>query len=321
MTNMKNHIPGIHHVTAIASDPQRNLDFYTGILGLRLVKLTVNFDDPGTYHFYFGDEIGHPGTILTFFPWPGARRGRWGNGQAAVTSFSIPEGAIGYWQERLKRHGISIGERRKRFDEEALVFVDPDGLQLELVAHSEAQAEGAWEAGTVPAAYAIRGFHSVTLWQSAYKRTAALLTETLGFQLVGEQGQRLRFAAASDGPGTLVDVMHRPDGNPGWGGAGTVHHVAWRTRDDEEQLIWQQKIADLGLRVSPVMDRQYFHSIYFREPGGVLFEIATDPPGFTLDEAPGQLGQHLKLPPWLEPRRGEIEQTLPPLQRLEEPVP
>ncbi len=317
---MDRRLLGIHHITAIASDPQRNLDFYTGTLGLRLVKLTVNFDDPGTYHFYFGDELGRPGTILTFFPWVGARRGRVGNGQAAITSFSIPEGAMGYWQERLKSHGVSFGELRRRFDEEALVFVDPDGLQLELVTHSEAQARGAWEAGPVPAAYAIRGFHSVTLWESAYERTAALLTETLGFQLIGEQDQRFRFAAASDDPGNLVDVIHRPDGNPGWGGAGTVHHVAWRTRDDEEQLAWQQDIADLGLGVTSVKDRQYFRSIYFREPGGVLFEIATDPPGFTLDESPAQLGQGLKLPPWLEPRRTQIEQTLPKLHLAKERV-
>jgi glyoxalase family protein len=190
---------------------------------------------------------------------------------------------------------------------------------LELVAHS-AQARTHWQGGPVPSTYAIRGFNSVTLWEQDYARTAALLTETLGFHLVAENGRLFRFGAPSDGPGTLVDVLHRPDGSPGWGGAGTVHHVAWRTRDDEEQLAWQQEIADLGLRVSPVMDRQYFHSIYFREPGGVLFEIATDPPGFTLDESPEQLGQHLKLPPWLEPRRVEIEETLPPLQRLEEPV-
>jgi glyoxalase family protein len=312
--------PGIHHVTAIASDPQRNFDFYSDVLGLRLVKLTVNFDDPGTYHFYYGDEMGRPGTILTFFPWPGARRGRRGNGQVAVTSFSIPEGTIGYWQERLGRYGITIGQTAQRFDEEALSFVDPDGLHLQLVTQPDAHSWTPWEGGPVPSAYAIRGFHSVTLWEHDYERTAELLTTALGFRLIEEQGQRLRFAAASDDPGTVVDVVHRPDEAPGLGGAGTVHHVAWRTRDDEEQLAWRREIAELGLRVTPVMDRQYFHSIYFREPGGVLFEIATDPPGFSLDEAPEELGQHLKLPPWLESRRAEIEELLPELRLWREQV-
>jgi len=316
---MTREVSGIHHVTAIASDPQRNLDFYSDVLGLRLVKLTVNFDDPGTYHFYFGDEIGQPGTILTFFPWPGAQRGRRGNGQVTVTSFFIPEGAVGYWEERLKRHGMSIGELSRRFDEEALVFLDPDGMQLELVAHPGAGGNTSREGGTVPSEYAIRGFYGVTLWEQNVERTAELLTETLGFRLQGEAGQRLRFRAASDGPGALVDVIHRPQGEPGWGGAGTVHHVAWRTPNDEEQTAWQKEIAGRGFHVSPVMDRQYFHSIYFREPGGVLFEIATDPPGFTFDEPREGLGQGLKLPPWLEPQRSQIEEILPRL-RLPERV-
>ena len=306
-------------MTAIASDPQRNLDFYTEVLGLRLVKLTVNFDDPGTYHFYFGDEVGQPGTILTFFPWPGARRGRRGNGQVAVTSFSIPEGALGYWDERLRSYGVSVGEVGRRFDEETLVFLDPDGMQLELVARPSAGAATPWSGGTVEAEQAIRGFHSVTMWEENTEHTARLLTETLGFRLVREAGQRLRFQAASDGPGALVDVIHRPHGERGSGGAGTVHHVAWRTADDEEQLAWQQEIARLGLRVTQVMDRQYFRSIYFREPGGVLFEIATDPPGFTFDEPWERLGEELKLPPWLEPQRVQIAEILPQI-RLPETI-
>lgn len=310
---MKKEIPGIHHVTAIASDPQRNLDFYTTVLGLRLVKLTVNFDDPGTYHFYFGDEVGRPGTILTFFPWPVARRGRRGNGQVAVTSFSIPEGTPGYWGERLKEHGVSVGELNRRFDEEVLTFLDPDGMQLELVTHPGATAHAPWGGGPIPPEYAIRGFHSVALWARDHERTAELLRDTFGFRLLNEAGPRFRFQAASQGPGGLVDVIHRPNGEPGWGGAGTVHHVAWRTPDDAEQLAWQREISGLGLRVTPVMDRQYFHSIYFREPGGVLFEIATDPPGFTLDEPRARMGHALKLPPWLEPQRAEIEGMLPDL--------
>ena len=310
---MTREISGIHHVTAIASDPQRNLDFFTDVLGLRLVKLTVNFDDPSTYHFYFGDGTGRPGTILTFFPWPGARRGRHGNGQVAVTSFSIPEGSVGYWEERLKRHDISVGEPSRRFDEEALVFLDPDGMQLELVAHPGSGGNTPWVGGPVPSEYAIQGFYGVTMWEENVERTVTLLTETLGFHLQAEAGQRLRFKAASDGPGALVDVIHRPHGEPGRGGAGTVHHVAWRTPNDEEQTIWQAEIANRGYRVSQVMDRQYFHSIYFREPGGVLFEIATDPPGFTFDEPQDRLGQGLKLPPWLESQRNQIEEMLPRL--------
>lgn len=317
---MKNRIPGIHHVTAIASDPQRNVDFYTNVLGLRLVKLTVNFDDPGTYHLYYGDEIGRPGTILTFFPWPGARRGRRGNGQVAATSFSIPQGALGYWQERLKRYDVSVGEVQERFDETVLPVLDPDWLQIELVAHVGAESHAPWAGGPIPPEHAIRGFHSITLWEQDYERTSALLTETLGFRPAGEGRQRFRFEALSNGPGLVVDLLHRPDGDDGWGGAGTVHHVAWRTADDEEQLAWRERIAAQGLYVTPVRDRRYFRSIYFREPGGVLFEIATDLPGFTQDEPRDKLGTDLRLPPWLEPQRTEIEARLPELRLFQVPV-
>jgi glyoxalase family protein len=289
------------------------VDFYTNSLGLRLFKLTVNFDDPGTYHLYYGDESGHPGTILTFFPWPGARRGRRGTGQVAVTSFSVPEGTLDYWEEHLGYHGIPVGQRQRRFDEEALPFLDPDWMQLELVAHPGAAALAPWEGGAVPPEYAIRGFHGVTLWESNPEPTVELLTGTLGFRPLQEDGSRFRFRAASAGPGAVVDLLHLPDGERGWDGAGTVHHVAWRTPDDAQQLAWQQDIANLGLRVTPVMDRQYFRSIYFREPGGVLFEIATDPPGFLRDESLAELGTHLKLPPWLEPKRADVQLALPQL--------
>jgi glyoxalase family protein len=309
----KRTISGIHHVTAIASDPQRNLAFYTQVLGLRLVKRTVNFDDPNTYHLYYGDEVGQPGTILTVFPWPGASPGRRGTGQVAVTAFSVPEGSLGYWRERLKRHGVAVGELRQRFDEEVLEFEDGDGLALELVAFAGAAALAPWEAGPVPSRHAVRGFHSVALWERDLDRTAALLAVTFGFRLIGQEAERLRFESDGEGAGSRVDLIHRPDGEPGWNGAGTVHHVAWRTPDDEQQAVWRQAIGDWGLHVTPVRDRQYFRSIYFREPGGVLFEIATDVPGFAVDEAPGELGTRLTLPPWLERQRIQIEQTLPKL--------
>ncbi|MDX1687154.1 MAG: ring-cleaving dioxygenase [Candidatus Promineifilaceae bacterium] len=309
---MAQEISGIHHITAIASDPQRTLDFYTDVLGLRLVKLTVNFDDPGTYHFYFADAEGQPGTILTFFPWPGARPGQPGNGQVSAVAFSIPPDALDYWQDRLRTHGVSPSAIHQRFEEAVLPLRDPDGLQLELVAHEEAPSLPAWDGGPVPAERAIRGFHHAALWESDAEGTAQLLTETFGFRPVGDHGGRLRFAA-QESPGRLVDVVNRPDGEAGIMGAGAVHHIAWRTPDDEQQQEWRRTLIGLGYGVTPVKDRQYFHSIYFREPGGVLFEIATDPPGFTLDESPDELGTHLKLPPWLEESRSRIEEALPDL--------
>jgi glyoxalase family protein len=311
---MSKEILGIHHVTAIAADPQRNVDFYTGILGLRLVKLTVNFDDPGTYHLYYGDQVGHPGTILTFFAWPGARRGLRGNGQVSAVSFSIPEEAVSYWQGRLKQHGISVGGPSRRFDEEALVFVDPDGMQLALVAHAGAGTATPWEGGPVPGEYAIQGLRGVTLWEASCEPTVALLSDTLGFRLVQEVDSRFRFQVPADGPGPLVDIVCRPYGQQGRMGAGMVHHIAWRTPSDEEQMAWREGIARVDLNVTPVIDRQYFRSIYLREAGGVLFEIATDPPGFTVDEPLERLGQHLMLPPWLEPERAGIERVLPELR-------
>lgn len=312
---MSKAIPGIHHVTAIASDPQRNLDFYAGVLGLRLVKVTVNFDDPGTYHFYFGDEAGSPGTILTFFPWPGARRGRRGNGEVAVTAFSVPRGAISYWQDRLRKHEVSAAQPQTRFDTEVLGFTDWDGTHLELVAHAGAEEIAPWSDGPIAPEHAIRGFHGVTTWVSDAASSADLLTETMGFRLVDEAGTRSRFQAASDDAGAFVDIVDRPNEPYGQMGAGTVHHVAWRTANDDEQQSWRQDLTEIGYNVTAVRDRQYFRSIYFREPGGVLYEIATDPPGFTRDESLAELGNDLKLPPWLEPKRTELEQMLPPIRR------
>jgi glyoxalase family protein len=310
---MNKQIPGIHHVTAIASDPQRNVDFYTDTLGLRMVKLTVNFDDPSTYHLYFGDERGSPGTLLTFFPWPGAARGQRGTGQVAATAFAVPEGALDYWEHRLRQRRAERVSRQQRFGEEVLSFLDPDWMQLELVARSGADAITPWEDGGVPLDYAIRGFDGITMWERDPAPSLELLAGTLGFEVTEEEGPRVRLQAASGGTGALVDLFHLPDGERGREGAGTVHHVAWRTPDDAEQLAWRQEIAALGLRVTPVIDRQYFRSIYFREPGGVLFEIATDPPGMDWDEPVEALGTRLRLPTWLEPQRAAVKAALPAL--------
>lgn len=310
---MSSEIRGIHHVTAIATDPQANVDFYTGVLGLRLVKKTVNFDDPGTYHFYYGDEQGHPGTILTFFPWPMARRGTHGAGQTTATAFSVPAGSLGYWSERLERLGVPAESPRERFSEEVLTFLDPDGMKLELVARA-GDDRAPWEGGPVPAEHAIRGFAGVTLTEWNPEVTARLLTGTMGFRPAGEAGDRFRFESGAGGPGTQVDILASPSAPRGHVAAGTVHHVAFRVADDPAQREWHELLLGRGQHVSPIMDRQYFHSIYFREPGGVLFELATDPPGFTWDEPVAELGSGLRLPPWLEGERKTIESILPPVR-------
>jgi glyoxalase family protein len=311
---MRPEILGIHHVTAIAGDPQRNVEFYTKILGLRLVKKTVNYDDPGTYHLYYGDETGSPGTLLTFFPWPGARRGRSGTGQAIATSFLIPERALGFWRERLKNSGVIPSEPSQRFDETFISFSDPDGLQLELVASTLAENRQPSDWGPVSAELAIRGFFGVTLAEETHEPTEQLLTQTLGFTRVGESGQRVRYRSAAAAGAGFLDIWASSSIPRGQISVGSVHHVAWRTADDTPQERWRQTISGLGVGVSPVMDRQYFHSIYFREPGGVLFEIATDTPGFTVDESVKALGSRLSLPAWLEPMREHLQRTLPPLQ-------
>ncbi len=311
---MGKQILGIHHVTAIAGDPQRNVDFYTGVLGLRFVKLSVNFDDPGTYHFYYGDDEGRPGTLLTFFPWPGAPKGRAGVGQVTVTSFSIPPGAVGYWVERFRTRGVSFEAPLARFEEEVLAFHDPDGLALELVAHAGADAQPPRAGGPVPEAQAIRGLYGVALAEEGYERTASLLSEILGFRLVRESGSRFRYRAGQEPEGSVVDVLCLPNLAPGAVAVGAVHHVAWRTPSEEEQRSWRAQISALGYNITPVIDRRYFRSVYFREPGGVLFEIATDPPGFTVDETREELGTRLMLPPWLETRRPLIDRVLPPLR-------
>jgi glyoxalase family protein len=325
--NSQGDILGIHHVTAIASDPQKNIDFYTQILGLRLVKLTVNFDDPTTYHLYFGDEIGRPGTILTFFPWPNAPKGHRGTGQVITTSFLIPERSIDYWVARLKNQKVAVQGPTRRFGdtEEVLTLYDPDGLELELVAHKSAEDRtlNVWKEGSIPIEHAIRGFYSVTLSEVGYEHTASVMTNELGFKLVGQDRSRFRFqisTAKNDGGNNdeedyhgsnIVDVLCLPNTQYGRIGVGTVHHVAWRTPTDEQQRVLRDRIVKAGLNATPIIDRTYFHSVYFREPGGVLFEIATNPPGFTVDEKPEELGTKLQLPLWLESDRKNLEKLLP----------
>ena len=312
---MSEQSPGIHHVTAIAGDAQQNLDFYSGLLGLRFVKRTVNFDDPGTYHLYYGDSEGRPGTIMTFFPWRGAPQGSLGIGQTSATAFSVPEGSLGYWEERLKAAGVLVEDGpRARFDEEVLSLIDPDGLRLELVAHDGVAELAPWQDGPVPSAYAIRSFHGVTLFEGSLDATAEVLTASFGFEEQASVGDRHRFEAPGAGPASRVDVVVRPGMGFGRIAVGSVHHVAFRIAGDEEQQRWRDEAISRGLQVTPVRDRNYFHSVYFREPGGVLFEVATDPPGFAVDEDPAELGSTLKLPEWLEPRRAELERSLPTLK-------
>lgn len=312
MTN--DHALGIHHVTAIAGDPQRNVDFYAGVLGLRMVKRTVNFDDPTTYHFYYGDETGTPGSILTFFPWPGARAGRAGAGQVSVTSLAIPPGALAYWLERLVQHGVAFEGPTSRFDERVLSFKDPDGLLVELVAHAGTARSAGWGGGPVPAQAAVRGVHSVTLWVHGAAPTASTLVDTLGFREVARDGNVTRYEAGAGGPGTYVDVRDVGGFLRGIGGAGTVHHVAFRAATDEAEEGLAARVTAAGLQITPMIDRQYFHSMYFREPGGVLFELATDAPGFLVDEPLASLGESLQLPPQYEARRAQIERALLPVQ-------
>lgn len=304
---------GLHHITAIASDPKANLDFYTKVLGLRFVKKSVNQDDPGTYHLYYGDYAGSPGTILTFFPWAGLRRGRPGMGQAYATAFSVPAGALHFWEERFTRLGVATEPIEKRFSDIVLPFFDPDGLRLELVATAEVDARPPAPSTDVPAAHAIRGFHSSTLGLVDAKATAAVLTGTMGYRLVAEENHRARYTVATGGPGSYVDLLTDPSLPRGLNGAGIIHHVAFRAPDDAAHVQAHREITRSGLHISPVIDRAYFKSIYYREPAGVLFEIATDQPGFAIDEPVETLGQRLGLPPRLEPHRAEIEAALPKL--------
>ncbi len=310
---MKSPVSGLHHITAIASDPRQNLDFYTRVLGLRFVKKSVNQDDPGTYHLYYGDYAASPGTILTFFPWSNLPRGRPGLGQSYATAFSLAAGALPFWQERLARLNVPQNPIETRFDDEVLTLFDPDGMRLELVATGEPDLRPPAPSNDVPAANGLRGFHGTTLALRDAKPTAALLSETMGFAPGKQSGHRARYAAGPGGPGTYVDLLTDPTLPRGLAGAGTIHHVAFRVPDDAAQLSSHRLLAARGLQVSPVIDRAYFKSIYYREPGGVLFEIATDQPGFAIDEPVASLGSLLSLPPRLEPHRAAIAAALPKL--------
>ncbi|WP_408958878.1 ring-cleaving dioxygenase [Natrinema sp. 74] len=302
--------PGLHHVTAIAGDPQDNADFYVGTLGLRFVKQTVNHDDTSTYHFYFGDGEGSPGTNITFFPWTDrGREGRFGAGQTKTTAYAIPPESVDYWRDRLESEGVAF-EAEDRFDERVLRFSDPDGIGLELVATDAETAATPWEDGPVPAEHQLRGFYSVTLAVDEFGPTETILTDVLGYELEAEADGRRRYRSATGGPGSIVDLVET-DAGRGQLGVGTVHHVAFAAESVEEQERWRQAFADAGLSPSEVIDRKYFQSIYVREPGGVRFELATTGPGFTEDEHLDELGERLALPAWLEDEREAIEARLP----------
>jgi len=307
-------VQGLHHVTAIAGDARRNFDFYTKVLGLRFVKKTVNFDDPHTYHFYFGNYAAEPGTILTFFPWgDGIQTGRRGTGQTTETAFSVPEGSLDFWLKRLDAHNVIFNKPSRKFGEDYLTLLDPDGLKLELTISARGDARQPNVTADVPETAAIRGFHAVTLTLADVQATARVLTELLDFQMLEHQVNRYRFLSRNTTTAAIVDLVEAPGERRGHVAGGSVHHVAFRVANDAVQMALREKIAAQGFQITEQIDRNYFHSLYFREPGGVLFEIATDNPGFTADEPLNGLGQSLKLPPQYERRRAEIEAVLPEL--------
>lgn len=306
-------ISGLHHITAIAGNAQRNFDFYTRVLGLRMVKRTVNFDDPGTYHFYYGNENGTPGTILTFFPWEGIGQGRTGIGMATEIGYSVPEGSLEFWKDRFTQLKVPFTEATERFGETFLSFTDPDGLNLALIVPSATDGRKGWETAEIRQDTATKGFHSTTLSLKRIDPTAKVLTDIFGYRLLSQEGNRYRFITDAVANAAIIDLLELPDGQPGYNAAGTNHHVAFRVPNETIQMEYREKVLSKGLQITPKIDRDYFFSLYFREPGGVLFEIATDNPGFTVDEPLAELGHSLKLPKQYEPAREKIEQTLPPL--------
>jgi len=312
---MSKAILGLHHITAIAKDPQRNYDFYTKTMGLRFVKKTVNFDDPGTYHFYFGNETGTPGTVLTFFPWPHIVAGKRGVGMATEIGYSVPQGSLDFWKDRFNRLQVKHEAIAESFGEKFIAFEDPDGLRLKLVVPQQNDNRPPWITNDVTKDVATKGFHSVVLTLKSIDETAKILTDVFGYTLLKQEGNVYRFITTAVEGAAIVDLVETPDGEQGRTAAGINHHVAFRVKDDNILMEYHEKIAQRGLHITPKIDRNYFFSLYFREPGGVLFELATDNPGFANDEPVNELGTHLKLPPQYEPQRKKLEQTLPPLQQ------
>jgi glyoxalase family protein len=310
---MENNILGIHHITAIAGNAKRNYDFYTKVLGLRFIKKTVNFDDPNTYHFYYGNEEGTPGTILTFFPWEGIQTGRRGTRQVTEIGYSVPAGSLEFWQKRLDEHHVIYNKVSEKFGEQYLTFLDPDGLKYELTVAKSEDARTPWVTPEVTAAYAIRGFHNITITSNKIERTAEVLTDILGFRLQEKVVNRSRFVTDTVASANIVDLVEAAGEGAGHVAGGSVHHVAFRVKDEATLMYYRDKIAAAGLNITEKIDRNYFYSLYFREPGGVLFEIATDNPGFTIDESQEELGTHLMLPAQYESQRTAIENILPKL--------
>ena len=309
---MENRILGLHHITAIADNAKRNLDFYTQVLGVRLVKKTVNFDDPGTYHFYFGNEEGTPGTILTFFPWEGIGKGTNGSGLATHIGYSVPKGSLEFWKNRFQQFNITF-EESEIFGEKLISFQDPDGLQIQFIESSRPDDRKVWTTDDIKDENALKGFHNITLTLKKADPTIKVLTDIFGYDLQKQEGERYRFATDAIDTANLVDIIENDKIAAGRNAAGTNHHVAFRVKDDNVLMEFREKVMSAGLSITPKIDRDYFYSLYFREPGGVLFEIATDNPGFTVDEPLNELGQNLKLPKQHEALRTKIEEVLPKL--------
>ena len=311
--NIENRILGLHHITAIAGDAKRNFDFYTKVLGLHFIKKTVNFDDPGTYHFYFGDESGSAGTILTFFPWgESIVPGRKGSGMATEIGYSVPKGSLDFWIERFEKYNVIYNKPAEKFGQKYLTFLDPDGLKLELTETANDDRKP-WETEEVKAANATRGFHHITLTLKDKTATAAILTDIFGYKLAATEVNRYRYITDAVDNASIVDIVELPEEKHGHVAGGSVHHVAFRVKNDQVLMEFRAKIEAMGLNITPQIDRNYFHSLYFREPGGVLFEIATENPGFTVDEPLEELGKNLKLPVQYESQRAAIEAHLIPL--------
>ena len=309
---MPANLAGIHHVTSITGDVQKCVDFYVGVLGLRFVKKSINQDMPDTYHIYFGDQVGSPGTAMTFFGWPSWPKRKAGSGQVTTVSFSVPPVSLDFWKDRLRKLGVQSAGK-KIFDADIVALTDPDGIELELVAAASRQPWVEWPASPVAADNAIRGFHSVTTTVGETTGTVELLLKAMDFRKAGQEGRRARFETGQGGPHSIIDVVEAPEGPEGEESIGTVHHVAWRVADAARQSEIRELLVKAGRNVTPVIDRYYFKSIYFREPGGVLFEIATDGPGFAVDETVESLGSSLSLPPWFQVRRDRLDETLPPI--------